>query len=395
MMDSVLTNARILIVDDKISNIDILVDLIEESGYTNFKHTTDPREVVNLYKSFEPDIILLDLMMPYLNGFEVMEQLSNIILANTYLPILVLTADITPETKCKALSSGARDFLSKPFDLTEVKLRIKNLLQTRFLHLQIENQNQILEEKVKERTIDLEQANQALDMANRELSVLDQAKNDFLSLISHEIRTPLNGIKGFISLLKEEIDSPDLREYLLYLDTSAIRLERFSYQALLITELHAGKRKVRNQEVLLSELLDKTQEFLKEKILGKSIAVHIQQNPSVASIKGDEELIKICFERLLDNSVKYSPSNSQVTVIIAAGDHSTVCEFIDQGQGFPQKVLANPFMVFGLGERHIDRSTGLNLALVRLIMEAHHGLVEIGNNPKGGAFVKLTFASQH
>ena len=140
MIDSILKTAKILIVDDKQSNIDILEGLLEESGYANFQSTTDPRLVVSLFNSFKPDLILLDLMMPHLSGFEVMEQLKPLIPQGTYLPILVLTADITSESKLRALSGGAKDFLSKPFDLYEVQIRINNLLETRYLYKQIENQ---------------------------------------------------------------------------------------------------------------------------------------------------------------------------------------------------------------------------------------------------------------
>ena len=140
MIDSILKTAKILIVDDKQANIDILEGLLEESGYANFQSTTDPRLVIDQFKSFNPDLILLDLMMPHLNGFEVMEQLKPLIPQGTYLPILVITADITSETKLRALSGGAKDFLSKPFDLNEIRIRISNLLETRYLYKQLENQ---------------------------------------------------------------------------------------------------------------------------------------------------------------------------------------------------------------------------------------------------------------
>ena len=159
MIDSTFKNANILIVDDKVANIDILAGLLQIQGYTNIKTTTDPRLVVSLFKSFNPDLILLDLMMPYLTGFEVMVQLKELIPDGTYLPILVLTADIAVEAKQRALAGGARDFLAKPFNLIEVGLRIKNLLFARYLHQQLQNQNLILEEKVRERTIKLEKTN--------------------------------------------------------------------------------------------------------------------------------------------------------------------------------------------------------------------------------------------
>jgi len=152
MSDDKSKNAKILIVDDQESNLAVLEKLLKKKGYENFKSLTDPRRVVPTFQEWQPDLILLDLMMPNMDGFAVMEALKPLIPAEDYLPILVLTADAFAETKQRALSSGAMDFLSKPFDVVEVMLRIENLLQTRSLHLQLKNQNVILDEKVRERT---------------------------------------------------------------------------------------------------------------------------------------------------------------------------------------------------------------------------------------------------
>ena len=203
MIDSTYKNAKILIVDDKEVNIDILTGLLDIQGYHNLASTTDPRLVVGLYQSFQPDLILLDLMMPHLTGYEVMDQLKEIAPADVYLPILVLTADITTEAKQKALRHGANDFLSKPFDLIEVGLRIENLLFTRFLHQQSLNQNQILEVKVKERTAELEKSNAELIVAREKAESGDRLKTAFIRNISHEIRTPLNGILGMYQVLSD------------------------------------------------------------------------------------------------------------------------------------------------------------------------------------------------
>jgi putative two-component system response regulator len=152
-----LFQAHILIVDDQRPNVRLLERILEQAGYTKTRGTTDPREVVGLFDEFQPDLMLLDLHMHHMDGYAVMEALRTRIPASAYFPILVVTADITPEAKRRALSAGARDFLSKPFDTTEVLLRIKNLLETRSLHLQLQNQNQALEAKVRERTRELEQ----------------------------------------------------------------------------------------------------------------------------------------------------------------------------------------------------------------------------------------------
>jgi response regulator RpfG family c-di-GMP phosphodiesterase len=150
--------ARILIVDDEQTNVGVLSHILSRVGYTNVETTTDPRLVLPLYQELQPDLILLDLHMPDLDGFAILEQLAPLIPPGAYLPVLTLTGDARPETKQRALSMGAKDFLTKPFDLIEVLLRIQNLLETRFLHLQLQDQNQVLELKVAERTTDLEKA---------------------------------------------------------------------------------------------------------------------------------------------------------------------------------------------------------------------------------------------
>ena len=158
MKEDNLNNARILIVDDQEANVMLLERLLQASGYTNFVSTQDPRQVLQIYLKSQPDLILLDLMMPYLDGFAVMQQIQSRVPPGDYLPILMLTAEVTTDAKQKALSMGAKDFLTKPLDAIEVMLRIRNLLETRHLHQRLQNQNELLEERVLEQTRELEQA---------------------------------------------------------------------------------------------------------------------------------------------------------------------------------------------------------------------------------------------
>jgi cyclic di-GMP phosphodiesterase len=153
---NLLTTARILIVDDQPSNLMLLEGILQEADFTSTYSITDSRKTLEAFTEYRPALVLLDLQMPYLDGFAVMKQLQACIDPGDFLPILVLTADITPEAKRRALSEGALDFLTKPFDATEVLLRIKNLLQTRSLHLQLKQQNGFLDQKVRERTAELE-----------------------------------------------------------------------------------------------------------------------------------------------------------------------------------------------------------------------------------------------
>lgn len=153
-----LTSARILIVDDEGANVLLLQRILQRAGYSELKSTTDPRHVLPIFTEFKPDAVLLDLHMPHLDGYAVMEQIRSRVADTDFLPILVLTADATPAAKQRALSSGARDFLAKPLDATEVLLRLRNLLETRSIHMEMQTQNEGLEEKVRERTEALENA---------------------------------------------------------------------------------------------------------------------------------------------------------------------------------------------------------------------------------------------
>jgi putative two-component system response regulator len=151
-------SARLLVVDDEESNIRLLHRILSRAGYTHVIGTTDPREVEHLVKEMRPDLVLLDLHMPHLDGFGVLRQLAPLLTGGGYLPVLMLTGDATPEAKRGALSLGAKDFVAKPFDATEVLLRIRNLLETRFLYSTLETQNAALEVRVKERTRDLQRS---------------------------------------------------------------------------------------------------------------------------------------------------------------------------------------------------------------------------------------------
>src|SRR5258708_12645927 len=142
---------RILIVDDQEISVRVLESILTKAGYQNYRHTTDSRTVIDLFKDFQPDILLLDLQMPHYDGFAVLEQVRSHLPKNAYLPILILSADISKEAKQRALSSGADDFLSKPFDPSEIILRINNLLHTQFVYSQLDLQNAMPEQVVRAR----------------------------------------------------------------------------------------------------------------------------------------------------------------------------------------------------------------------------------------------------
>jgi putative two-component system response regulator len=172
----------ILIVDDEPANVQLLERLLTSSGYSRVRSTTDPKRVVTLYRDLQPDLILLDLHMPGLDGFTVMQQLSEMIASDDYVPILVLTADVTATSKQRALVGGAKDFLTKPLDTAEVLARVGNLLETRSLHVQLRRHNELLEEKVRERTAALWDTVGQLERAQKDLRLAQEETIHSLSL---------------------------------------------------------------------------------------------------------------------------------------------------------------------------------------------------------------------
>lgn len=144
--------AKILVVDDELSNVRLLEKILTRGGYKNLSMATDPRRVVSMFVDDEPNLLLLDLHMPHLDGHEVLALLRKIMAEDTFVPIIVLTADVSANAKHRALAAGVTDFVTKPFDATEVLLRIHNTLHLHFLYRQLQNQKAILEERVADRT---------------------------------------------------------------------------------------------------------------------------------------------------------------------------------------------------------------------------------------------------
>jgi PAS domain S-box-containing protein len=147
--------ARVLVVDDQAANVLLLQRMLEDAGYTGVSSTMNPQEVCVLHRQHSYDLILLDLQMPVMDGFAVMQGLKTNE-AETYLPVIVLTAQ--PGHKLRALQAGAKDFISKPFDLLEVKTRIHNMLEVRLLYRKLEAHNALLEQTVRERTAELRES---------------------------------------------------------------------------------------------------------------------------------------------------------------------------------------------------------------------------------------------
>lgn len=155
-MKEALRAARIVVVDDSDSIVRLLTEVLALDGYLNVIGVTDPRLAIPTIEKSDPDLLILDLHMPHLGGLEIMAKLLHRTSPYTHLPILMLTADVSPEMRRRALLGGAKEFLTKPFDSSEALLRVRNLLETRMLHQTLKDENRVLEMAVRERTRELE-----------------------------------------------------------------------------------------------------------------------------------------------------------------------------------------------------------------------------------------------
>jgi putative two-component system response regulator len=158
MQKEIIQNSRILILDDQPENVLLLDRALRSAGYKHILTLTDSRKALSSFTEFQPDLVATDLRMPYIDGYSLLKQLRMWVPAGTYIPVLVLTADNSRQAKQEALSLGAKDSLTKPIDIAEALLRIYNLLETRWLHVELKKHSETLEQKVRARTEDLEQA---------------------------------------------------------------------------------------------------------------------------------------------------------------------------------------------------------------------------------------------
>ncbi len=150
-------SARILVIDDEAANLQLFDGIFREEGYQNLLLVEDSRAALAKFSYYDPDFVLLDWRMPHEDGCEVLKSLRYLIPAEAFTPMVVLTADTSPETRKQALSAGANDFLCKPFDVVELTLRVESLLRLRFLYRSLREEKALLEQRVRDRTRSLQQ----------------------------------------------------------------------------------------------------------------------------------------------------------------------------------------------------------------------------------------------
>ena len=380
-----LSQAKILIVDDEPSNVRLLERILALAGCTQIKGITDSRHALGLLLDFAPDIVLLDLNMPHFDGFAILNQFAAVMDSDVYLPILVLTADIAPETKRRALASGAKDFVTKPIDQCEVILRIKNLIEIRFLHLEMQHQNSRLEQQVRERTGRLEEA--LNELRSTQEQVVKQERLRALGMmaggIAHDFNNALTMMLGYGELLFPWLAQHASSRETAYLDNmigaakdaaSVVRRLRDFYRPAETNEVRVPA----DLNAVVEHVISLTSPIWKGKCLANGIQIDVRmQLDDIPWVAGNVSELREVLTNLIFNAVDAMPTGGSLSISTRSIGEEVCVSVTDTGMGMTEsereRCLEPFFTTKGEG------GTGLGLSVVYGIVHRHGGKIEIAS----------------
>ena len=396
MQFPVFKKARVLIIDDEASNVRLLERILELAKVGHVCSTTDSREALKLFIAEQPDIVLLDLHMPHVDGFAIMSQIQSSVSDGEYLPVLVLTADITPETRHRALNLGAQDFLTKPFDHSEVLMRMRNLLENRFLHSELRLQNSSLETLVSRRTSELEQTLGRLKATQQQLVKQERlrALGMMASGIAHDFNNALTLILGYAELLHPHIAalSGD-REKLLLANLQAAAQDG----AHVVSRLQEFYRPAGNAHlrvgVDVNETIEHALALTAPRWRDKCRAQGVQIEPvlelnCVPNLLGNASELREVLINLIFNAVDAMPQGGRLILRTNVKEGRIEIEVADTGVGMSEEECARCLEPFFTTKG--ESGTGLGLASVYGFVQRYGGAIRVKSEKGKGASFTLT-----
>ena len=382
-------DSRILVVDDEAANVALLQVILESTGYKNIRTTLDSRRVIPLLHEFKPDLILLDLMMPNLSGFDVLERLATEVPTEDFVPVLVLTADAVTKSRHRALAAGASDFITKPFDQTEALLRIRNLLRMRAQHLEIRGQTQTLELTVQERTRELRDTLDRLQNTQQQIISHERlsALGAMAAGIAHDFNNALFLILGYGELLLEDVNSlpgsKNAAEHLGVIVTAAQDAAKM-FQRLRDFQRPASPGQFvsgLDLNVLVEQAIRLTRPRWRDQAQanGADIQVEVEVG-ELPHVTGDPAGLRDVLTNLIFNAVDALPNGGIITIrtqTVAGG--GVRLEVSDNGIGMDEATRCRCLEPFFTTKR--DKGTGLGLASVYGAVNRHSGSLDIRSTP--------------
>jgi signal transduction histidine kinase len=374
-------NASVLIVDDTIYNIQLLSLMLIRQGYKVYQATSG-LEALDKVNEQLPDIILLDIRMPDINGYEVCTRLkSNPITKD--IPIIFISSIEEPSEKVEAFSVGGVDYISKPFQLIEVLARIETHLRLCSLQKKLQEQNE-----------QLQLSAEVLSRSLKHERELSQMKTDFISVVSHEFRTPLTTIQSASELLEYyEWTKEEKVEQLHQIQSEVKHMTALMEDVLFLSRSNTNKAKINLTKFdllsFISQFLRQMQRtFAQEYTLNSSIYIsssntsienlHFQNDLPTLIVKMDEKLLRQILTNLLTNAIKYSPQNKIVDFRLTVEQDQVVFVISDHGIGIPEEDLEHLFGAFHRGKNvGILPGTGLGLSIVKNCIDIHDGSISV------------------
>ena len=397
MNEATLKEAHILMVDDEVSSTCLMTNFLNRIGYSHLHSVNDSTRIFETIETFVPDLILLDLSMPGLTGFDILHALRTD-RQNEQIPVLVLTGDTTAKNKRRALAAGATDLLVKPFDPSEVSMRIRNLLQTHFLRREIQEQNHLLEQRVAERTSELENALSDLRAAQRQAVQQERlsAFGEMAGGVVHDFSNSLMSIIGYSEMLMTNAaartDEATALEYLSIINTAG------RDGAHIVTRLRDFYRPRGAADLFeplnLSEIATQSVTLAKPRVAQRatdkivSFATELEGHVTVSGIGAE---LREVMTNLIFNAVDAMPDGGIITLRTRHEEDVAIVEVVDTGVGMSVEIKERCFEPFFTTKG--DDGTGLGLAMVFGIIKRHQGTLEILSEPDKGTLVRIRLPS--
>jgi two-component system sensor histidine kinase/response regulator len=362
-------SSEVLVVDDTPANLQLLSGMLRERGY-RVRSVPNGRLALGAIGSQPPDIILLDVNMPDLDGYQVCrrlkqdERLRNI-------PVLFISGLSEPLDKIEAFEAGGVDYVTKPFEIEEVKARIDTHLRLRRMQLE------------------LEQKNRTIEQSYAKLREMEQLRDALTQMIAHDMRSPLTGILGALQFLKDDLAGVLPNQSLADLERgmeSVHNLVRMINDLLDVSRLEAGELPVQRSACDLRELARRAIAFLGAH--ARTRTIDISGLDGVSEVACDGELLGRVLVNLLDNALKFLPAGGVVRVRSTQEGGATRIEVSDTGPGIPKDAHCRIFERFGQVAQEPKaraHSSGLGLTFCRMAIEAHGGAIGVISEPGQGA----------
>jgi signal transduction histidine kinase len=371
-------DCRILVVDDDEANTAFLLALLEDDGYRHVVSCRDPRMAVELYGSFSPDLVLLDLHMPHLSGFAVMNRLAELREPDEFLPILVLTADVNPDSRLRALGEGAIDFLTKPLNATEVTHRVRNLLAARVLHQQ-------QHEGWARAEVQAATNARLYDEAER----ATRARDRVLAVVAHDLRNPLNTIVMAADMMLEHADPADVSS-LGMVRRAAMRMNEMIEDLLEVTRLERGRSALDLSWQSIPALLAEAVAMLRPLATARGITLEEESDHALPPIMADPRRLLQALSNLVGNAVKFTGPGGLIRISCSLEKESVHFAVADTGQGIAPDQLPHLFDTFWQATAHDRRGIGLGLCIAKSIVDAHGGDIRVESEVAVGSTFHFT-----